>query len=484
MAAFDWSPGGCCCVVPGGFFDMYRYGGAQPAWPEKGNEGKFARPCSMFPANSASSDLNDTSYPEWVIDTPKPLRTWGGWTSDGRSVWTEGGTSDGASFMAVFDVTTKQQLASFTPDTNTELSPQFGPASAANRAAVNATQFAEYATFALLGANRLVVRGIDGSTVVTGPLSATRTTANNGFESVITFAPLDWPHAATSRLTMIPGPPGSNSTLFSSFEFMQCELGSGVDGFFSWGNPTTVRHVDYDSSIPPVIFGQNNARPQAQWLGYDHFNNNWAAGIFYETTLNTSRTSAFPNSFHNKIELIIGGQVVLSAVDVVGSKVAIPHICFPHETLGDGYVAVVQSTVMTSSISPTELVVYKNGAEVWRTDSSGHVTKILGSTDRWIYFQTAGACTIPQVTRGEFSSSTGSETTSSGFWVARHDGTQIIPLGILNDTFGKIQILGTGGSGNLAANGVNDFCFARDSTVIPNTLPATYQEMYDGRHSP
>ncbi len=434
----------------------------------------------MYQANSGPADLYNTTYPDWFIEPFKPLQSWSGATSDGKHVWTQIHAIDGSNYIIAFDAQSLLQAALFQIDNNV-FPPRFGPASGGIRGAINATQWAQYGS---IPGGFLAVRGFDGSQVVTGPLSTSRGTANGGAETVVALAPLDWPHAATTRLVMshinptFQFPSGANK--YEYFEFIQCELGSGADGYFAWGNPTTVRHVDYDASIP-LVDGFQHVFPQARWLGYDHSATSWAAGIFYETTLNTSPNSTFPNQYHNKLELIIGGQVVVLAADVVGAKTLIPHICYPHESLGDGFVAVMQSTVLTSALTTSEMVVYRNGAELWRTDTSGQISAILGSTDRWIYFQTAGDCTIPQVTKGEFSSSTGSQNTHGAFWIARHDGSQIIPLGIISDNFKQIQSLSTGGSGNLSSGATHDFCFTRDSSIIPNALPATYQEMYDQR---
>ncbi len=479
-SAFDWSPGGCCCTA-GGFFDLYCYGGALAGWPEKGNQGKYVRCCTMYPVNADASDTRDTSYPAWVIEPHKPLRQWLAVTSDGIAVWAFVVATDGTAYCVAYDAQAKTQLALFNQRDNGDIFPVSlaqgfnSPVGVQSFGAVNSTQYAQWGGTSAVRQS-LIVRNTDGSVATTGPVSGGAKTLADGVSQEITdiSAVLDWPHFAVRRLTYtrLPVP---NQSYFkpTSSEFIQCELSAGVDGHFAWGNPQTIRHVDYPSNMPVPAFGSSFLLIPAitQWLGYDHFGGTWAAGIAYQTGTSSAQ---------NKIELIIGGQVVQSITNASSYAVDLaPHICFPHETLGDGYVAVVQTVNLQTGTGGAELVVYKNGAELWRTNSGGHMERILGSTDRWIYFMSRGA-TIYQMTNGEFTSAT-QDNHNYAFWIAKHDGSQIMPLGILNDTFGTIQGTSTGSNFNIALNGVPDNSMARNSAIIPNTLPATYQEMYDGR---
>ncbi len=475
-SAFDWSPGGCCCTA-GGFFDLYCYGGALAGWPEKGNQGKYVRCCTMYPVNADASDTRDTSYPAWVIEPHKPLRQWSGFTNDGAIVWAFVVATDGTSYCVAYDAQAQTQAALFNQTANGDVVPQSiaqnGVSGPSGFGAINATQYAQW-TASVNGTNgMIIVRNSDGSTASTGPVSSGAKFLADGISEEITdiSAVLDWPHFSGRRLTYTRRPAPNQSTYqATSSDFLQFELSAGIDGHFAWGNQQTIRHVDYPSNMP-ILSSLGGTPPVTQWLGYDHFRSNWAAGIKYQTGISSNL---------NKVELIIGGQVVLSQTNTSITPVLTPHVCFPHETLGDGYVAVVQSvSLLSGNPLASELVVYKNGAELWRTNSGGHMEQILGSTDRWIYFLSRGA-TIAQMTNSEFVSAT-QDIHSFAFWIAKHDGSQIMPLGILNDTFGTIQGTSSGSLFNIAISGVVNNSMARNSAIIPNTLPATYQEMYDGR---
>lgn len=453
-SAFDWSPGGCCCVP--WFFDIYSYDRLTIGAPIAD---KFVRSCSMFPAENTNGQLNSKGVDNWYIEPSKQLSTHLGYTADGKTVWTQNATvAAGQDYLGVYDIATQSELASFTTP------PQFPVITTSptgvSFAAINASEFAS--SFS----SQVIVRNKNGSQATWSSIAPTKTLGDGGIEQVASSAPLDWPHAAIQRIKRAPF---SMKLLYA--EFGQAELGDG-SGTFSLTNYATIHRIDYPSYTSP--FPRN-----AYWLGYDHFGTHSVAIIAYDTTPGMSASQ-----FHNRLELYIDGSLTRSLTDLPNSNSANdfvgyyyqPHVCFPHETLGDGYVAVLAA--QPQSNLGAEMLVFKDGTLLWQTNTNNAFGHILGSTDRWIYFTVGDSkTTVFQVTNGEFQHATNPDPKNTQCWIARHDGSQIVPLGTLTDESNRI-------AGQQLYNPAqfNPFSMARDSTVIPNSLPATFLEMWNVRH--
>lgn len=147
-----------------------------------------------------------------------------------------------------------------------------------------------------------------------------------------------------------------------------------------------------------VISGSNGTT--YDWLSFDSSDTHWAGAVrkFNELTQAAS------------LLLMIDGQII-TETPYTGPSVAAtgiqyaeanyygePHVCHPHETLGDGWVAIPTNSYTFSSGDSSkrwEIVVYHNGVEAWRTgrlwpyvannSEQNHAPIVNHSSDRWLY---------------------------------------------------------------------------------------------------
>ena len=457
-AALDYSPGGCCCDG-GGFYDMFSYGGAAPLWPENGNLGKFARACTMFAVGSAARDARRTSYPDWYIEPAKPLTRWISTTTNGQIVWSQPVATDGTSKFRVYDAAAKTQLAEW-------------DLPASNFTSISYSSAYHVIETTVSSQNAYIVYNVNGSATTH---FATLTTAEiedpdatGTFRRLVGVATLDWPKAYEVKRVFTPG-------VGTVVQLRECtvEFDPTKSFGFRLNDGTIVRQIEYGPPLSATTFPGTFAVK-----GFDRLGG--VSAVAYSMVYSNNIVGTAPPSSLFRNEIAIGSDIVFaqsgSTYDSLFS--AGVHVCYPHESLGGGYVAVSQNVFVPPNRSSV-MRVYTSGGIEW---SSPYLLQILGSTDRWIYFKTNSAVSVSAVTNSEFTATGGGSWGLSAYWIAKHDGSQIMPLGVMQDTYKQIQILGTNSVFNQGANigdGANSF--ARDSSLFTDTLPATYDEMYARR---
>jgi hypothetical protein len=198
--------------------------------------------------------------------------------------------------------------------------------------------------------------------------------------------------------------------------------------------------------------------------GFDAFDTTWAAVTRY-------------NSGSQRLQFLINGSLIwdLPAPTNPGYPGAIiPHVCFPHETLGAGYVAIGDYDAAQNGY----LSIYKNGVRVWRSNPINTISPplVYGSTDRWVYFTTYDSVNVNTFTNGKFHSVFGDGAGGgAGDWIVKHDGSELMPIGAVLDTKTIIHPYST----MSAAGGPP---LTRDSSKVPYCLAGSYEEMYDQRN--
>ncbi len=190
--------------------------------------------------------------------------------------------------------------------------------------------------------------------------------------------------------------------------------------------------IDYSLVRPPVTTFTLSAFDSSPYA--------WAALIQRDYTQGVIEsapgTYALSGPSYSKTQLVINGTVVWSHTagenfttgDITGLRGL--HVCHPHETLGDGWVAVtaaINEPYAEAGVNPStqvfRIVVFKDGGEVWRspqmraTGNSFQPPTISNSGDRWLY------ATYPE---------TNSDPTYIPYDHFRHDGSAMWKSGQLN----------------------------------------------------
>jgi hypothetical protein len=488
-SAFAWPPGGCCCGPPW-FFDVQGYGWDQDTTPGA-NHGMFVRTCSLFPVATTRGqhNLNTYNVGNWFIDPTVPVGPIAGYCADGYVTWGFGRRTDQQDSpyqMFAFDI--RNQALLFTTQ-NFPMSFGGGPGTDFIKPGPDGAIASYGETQDPTRPSRLYTAHKTGA-IDTHDFQSLFWLAesNTVWEQIEQEAFLDWPHVLSTHRRNVSGSIFDNSTnggvvldaLFQIkppyfVEFYASELATANSApWLAATNKRLLRRVDYQAV-------QGSPIPSAVPLGYDSFGGHDAACLWYHTVVDGSAS---------RTELIIDGQSVVSVDNPLSGRnyfqpfqLGTPHVCYAHETLGGGYVAVMHKA-NNDSINVNklfELHVYKNGSLVWKTDSGHKMSSIHGSTDRWIYFSGS------PVSQSVFESVTHGKTLVSAipgvdpfsktrFWMARHDGSEVLPWNVrLSDTFGQLEEV-------FGYNPVAIGPFIRDSTTVPNSMPASYQEMYDHRH--
>ncbi len=158
-----------------------------------------------------------------------------------------------------------------------------------------------------------------------------------------------------------------------------------------------------------------------RWVQFDQCYGHWAGvverSIVGGPTPSTSLLVLIDGGIAKTFDLP-GGSSSFPYADLVGSI----HVCHPHETLGDGWVAVPVLT-NTNPALPWEIIVYKDGSESWRMPPMKDVFApgrfrpfVSQSGDRWLY--------VPDLQN--------TETSYHPFDHFRHDGSAMWITGQLN----------------------------------------------------
>lgn len=440
-AAFDWSPGGCCCTGPA-WFDLFYVGYSS------GASSVFQRTPSLRPPAAPSFYGSDVAL-GWSIAADQPYQSHIGITRTGKYAWAMNRSTAGSASDTLIGYDLTNKVRKFTT-----LLSAVGSSFDLHHFNLTVGE-SELASF---GANSIItiseagainnwgsVLGIGYTSPATGgPILGNPRQNSGNAEITVHAARLNWPTWA------------AQSTGATTKELFICDVANGA-GEAVFNNRQSVRTSDYNGMV---------------WRGFDYLDGKWCGAV----------KDRIASSGISYMHLYIDGQIIWSRQLPPGiatfTPVLYPHVCRPHETLGGGYIAVPEQS-WTATDTLMALVVYKNGVEKWRTptfSTAGGIDvdiQVLGSTDRWIYFYTYNPhkVSVSQMTNGEFTMP--GDTSGVQYWLARHDGSQIMPMGTMVNTFK--QISGT-------ANAIVPYdCMVRDSQAVPGTIPAIYQEMWDNR---
>lgn len=416
-------PKGCCDT---GWYDVF-FGGSQ-----------FARLAQMMPAGTSplqfSTNVNWTIAPRLANCTQTI-----GLSRDGEIVWSlqaQFPSNNPARWLECYNVATKASL--------------FNPISATTLGYSISNDMLD----GLIGDNVFAVQSRDASTTPINVIDTAGTIDNWG------------------KVTGVIGTPG----------------GSNWSGW-SVTNPTSYTVLPARGNWPMFACGRNNGslfvcnvdRPSPgsthlqalgttelpsgyetgwQWMSFDAYEGTWAAIVRKNNTSLGKDTYA----------LLIDGNTIwnreVTRASVFGQMNV--HVCFPHEMLEGAFVAVSE---LNATQNEFNLAIYRDGVESWRSVDLGFPPTLYGSTDRWIYFDTA-LLSVPTVTGGVFVSSIGQPANS---WIVKHDGSEILPTGTVTDTKYSIRPWGYFLQ--------RMYTHARRSN-LPNSLPADYDTMYGNRNNP
>lgn len=473
-------PRGCCGTW---FFDSLVLNANNP----NDSTGKFIRTCLMLPVGGTPSN-SYVPTDVYHIDPSDPLGTQSGYTADGITAWIFARvTGLGDDLLFVFDIPSRTQLCG--PVSGIAIG--FGPYPFSGNDIVSGYDERSGVNPALKpGDPGLLV--FSSRNIGTGERMLSVVDETGGFTTyhnmqfydnrtvvgsdemgdyLLGVAPLNWPVGIVVTLNHFSGHATSEGENIASgtLEFSIADVSvveqPGFPGSYKTSFSKTVfKTITYDY---PSLSTPSPRRLGA--MAFDDFDGHYGAEIIYDYTLSGS-------TYTIKNELIIDGNVVLSQV-LPGTQnyfYTTVHACHPHETLGGGYVAVVHRTGGLPNTTK-ELHVYHNGIFLWKTTSGG-VFAIYGSTDRWIIFDASinSAAQLSALTNGVFTKPA-SDPTYPVLFLAKHDGTEIIPIGRMTDTYGQISRTGSNPTQWSVSNS-----FLRDSSV-GDTLPATYAEMYERR---
>ena len=461
MAAFNNSPGGCCCGAPG-WFDIYGYNFAEL---QASLQPGLRRVGSVRPENSPFPYDSFTSFGWGIPNAPHgQLGAHRSFTRDGRTVWTieeyiVGGSTPENTYIGCYDAPTQTQRLSvpilqlyFAAGYVTPLFT--GRQSIAIADGILAQYFSGLRTLSIGGT-------IDNW----GDLLAWQSTQGSVTTTIVKdlAAGLQWPRfPAILRLA-------SSSPRVDLVIGDIAKPAAGTDTI-QLGNTTTVRSM-------------TAAGEQGQFIGFDQLNNDWA-------TTTTNGYLDFQGRLRQRdVQLSIDGQVIwtrrmpdrklFSDPYTLFYPEMQPHICYPHEQLGAGYVALPETHWITTSDQTTAtsiyhtMTVYRSGVQVWTTPQFNNPIAILGSTDRWIYFTTPSGVNVSTMTGGRLSMP--NDPGTSQLWLAKHDGSEIVPMGTVLNSHGQMN--------GLSESGIPFDSMVRDSSVVPGTIPGSYEEMWASRNT-
>lgn len=402
MAAFDWSPGGCCCVESG-WFDVWM----------TATQGKLERLTTLRPISGGNWNVTSAAAGQidWFIpyvvpnQTPLVSTTATGFPAFGGRVWSieSRATPSSGTYLACYDSVTRTQLFAvpwngksgvLTPYT---MFTQFNPGFNVNgRFATSQTGAGDYdgASTLTTVSSTGVVTTTTGSpaSVTTGPIS------NQVTETVNCFSWRNWPRGAGSRTRRVNG------------QIVESELFYG--DIIATGSALTI--INRQPAVSTAVNGT-----LYEWVAFDSSPTHWVGIVIKRPPF------SFPQP-PPKIQLIINFQLIVE-YDYIETApghssqsgpvryFGEPHVCHPHETLGDGWIAVptlpyYQLPTTGSPIGiqedPThswKIVFYKNGVESWRTPAQWPTStlppdqwnavqreqafppQVHHSSDRWIY---------------------------------------------------------------------------------------------------
>jgi hypothetical protein len=450
-SAFDWSPGGCCCTLPG-WFDLY-----DSNLPAYIRNGEFVR-VPVIGESDATADDSRAQINWSVPSSIGPIDNsynWGGQNPGKEYVWrSEHSNTTQASYMALYDTAAQTELTRIVDTLGISGGTTLGSENAHGGTGWNPDQIGTAGTTNFNG--NINVFSSNG-TFTSTPIN------NDPTIKINAMAPRNWPKTA--------------ATIQRDAQHLAFVIGDldAVGGTLAITNQQT-------------IFEQSDI-VRGYWAEFDYFLGHWGGYLVYQLN----------GSSEWRARLYVDNVLINDLhcpTDSPGSSTPIPralwynvHVGFPHETLGEGYVAVGTTmwqyypTYYNSSqrvpptdgiyadtyVRPRRVVIYKNGVEYWRSGKISVTTGFRYSSDRWLWLevdnawvnqnQSTAGTDVNEFTSGLFTSYAGTPQ----YYLIRHDGTQVIPIG--KDETTPHQM-------GAPLNALQSGAIVCNTSLVPNTAPA------------
>lgn len=486
MAAFDWSPGGCCCEATKGWFDYFDN-------QLLGRNGKVAvrhstlRPygaTGTFGPNPISFNSADpTSGVDWFFPIDPSLNASQspsaiGFPAFGTRWWqTEIRGTQGA-FIILYDGAGNRPAEVLVwpiPPSTGEPYQDFGPTVGGFDPSILVTGRSQLNLSGACSQDLLVsyfenTFGIDGVLSGIRPEGTGLHTLNAAGE--YTFQPT--PNGHTRTVTS-----GSYSVTnrVDSMAWRNAPKACGSENSYDSGTGyTTSRLYIGNVSVSngtlqcdgeTVMSASGNVNDHSSttfsWVCFDSSPTHWAGVIL--------KSSALTNS----LLLVVDGTVIRT--HEAGDYYREVHVCHPHETLGDGWIAFSgmdytiypcpnhPEGVLRDPAHPWTIIVYKDGAEKWRAPGQwpvNYVPLVDWSSDRWLYVSDKTTDELPPNPPKDHFKHDGSMYFRGGSLSV--DGTTTISdPHVVSPFFGKEWI-------NVQRNGA----IVQNSSAMPGTLPADF----------
>jgi hypothetical protein len=319
-----------------------------------------------------------------------------------------------------------------------------------------------------------------------------------------------WPKVGGVRQNFFNTTIGSSIGLPAVTHYVELMVGDvsrdGTDHFSVGGQ--VVKRVEYSANLPHLTFGfppvfvtTAVGAIYANWLHLDADSGGWAGLFEHDTRL--VPTPQAPDPLYQTHFVLMANGVTIRDFTVTGGRrivgdgqgnpdtlgVGIPHVCH-----GSGNIAVVQKMYATppsiaspngtlqETLRPWAVVIYSpTGSVLWQSPLLNARPSIHGSSATWLYFSSGETFTtnarVHEMTGGQISGGGPGFGAGGGFgnWIAKHNGSEVIPLGQVSNTYKEIWPSPDSPPLGLPYNIVRG--------ELPFGLPNSYEEMWETRNS-
>jgi len=427
-AAFDWSPGGCCCKVPG-FFDVYWTG-------QTGLESqRLVRAPTMF-----TPTVHDDSWTliGWGIDKSAVGAGANVVPAGAELVWSQevrDGAPANATVMCLYDPVARQELlATNLPNTAPAgggvINMLGGCSPTAAGQVFNKTVGFGLSAFQVAGDWHEVLAS---GGVRTGNFGGVQQTFR-----VSQRALRHWPFwsCVTAHSPLSPPP---------VFEWSIGELNPSAD------------------TIELTVVYSRQGTSGGQWVCFDHTPAGWAGVVSFTDS----------SSMVHEV-LLINGNEIEDRIVPSGFPGTRGFGDFMHVAYGSGEAIIARREGTTSS---WRLRCYSgSGGLLWESAPGGGDSQCWASSDNWLYCFVSGAiaAAMPNL-QFPFVDDNGQRH----WYLVKRDGSQTVPMGTLNDNGTVTRWAEPGGIDENALipgmeSGRADV--VHDSTLIEQSLPADAQD--------
>lgn len=452
MAAFDWSPGGCCCDVTF-WFDVFQFDGRTP--------NHVQRLGSVQPATQQTNSFTDSN---WFITPSSAVENQ---EFTGRSFVCAYKTADdilwsverrsGSYRVTQYNAGTKSEAFSYVVETAGALRVNHSGSRWPSHSGIRGAMAAGPIYFAIIAAGPTVGFGIPSDRLIlvspsgvaiTPSIVIYRTDQTNtptgsswDVEQPDVIAPRSWPIAASTLETRYFA--GATNLQFKA-KFLVGDL--EVDqGAWRILNPTNTLDKSSSVVVPPGESFSYQGIPwgtpsfigigtDPTWLYFDANGGNWI-GVILWTTYERISASNFRPVYH--CALASNGQII-KQYDDVGElgRTNMPHAWgAPHVAVGGDCIIPWQEYATSPGpsspagvpLSPRSwrLKVYRGGNEIWQSPLSAGEPIVAHSSDRWFY------TTLPGIDMADMPASVFTDGVRD-HWLIRPDGTACAPMGKRN----------------------------------------------------